>query len=442
VAHDSTFAMAWRKLGTMLFNAGERQDRAEIALTKAFALRDRLTFRERKLTENSYYSDARGMNDSALAALQSLLVEYPSDSWALNNVGVVHEMTGDELAAEEAFVHSAALEPENILAWRNIFTSRLNLARFDSAANTLKLMKGRFPPNSALEELDILFDLGRRDFAAGETRIREQMQRFRSDPRAQARLARMLAGVLAVRGKLAEADRAFIASAELRTAQGQPGQALVEQARRAVPIAMYRGDQSGAAARLEATFRASPVEGIAERDRPLPGLIYAAVQVGDRTRAEALLRDLERNPGTVPGRAVPFVRAISRGQVLSMRKETLPQALEAFRTAQRGPCSYCVDVSMGDAFDRAGMPDSALAHYQRWGDAGEDFWDGGRYTIWQPVAYFRLGELYQEKGDTAHATEFYGKFAELWKDADPELQPRVKEAKRRIAELVAEPRRP
>jgi len=81
-------------------------------------------------------------------------------------------------------------------------------------------------------------------------------------------------------------------------------------------------------------------------------------------------------------------------------------------------------------------------HYQRWADAGEDFWDGGRYTIWQPVAYFRLGELYQEKGDTAHATEFYGKFAELWKDADAELQPRVKEAKRRIAELVAEPRRP
>jgi tetratricopeptide (TPR) repeat protein len=252
----------------------------------------------------------------------------------------------------------------------------------------------------------------------------------------------MLAGVLAVRGKLAEADRTFIASAELRAQQGQPGQVLLEQARRAVPIAMYRGDQSGAAARLEATFHATPVEGVAERDRPLPGLIYPAVQVGDRTRAEALLRDLERNPGTVPGRALPFVRDFSRGQVLAMRKETLPQALEAFRAALRGACTYCVNVTMADAFDRAGMPDSALAHYQRWADAGEDNWDGGRYNLWQPVAYFRLGELYQEKGDTAHATEFYGKFAELWKDADPELQPRVKEAKRRIAELVAEPRRP
>ena len=31
-------------------------------------------------------------------------------------------------------------------------------------------------------------------------------------------------------------------------------------------------------------------------------------------------------------------------------------------------------------------------------------------------------------------------FIELWKNADPELQPRVEDARRRIAELVAEPR--
>jgi len=440
VAHDSTFAMAWRKLGTMLFNAGERQARAEEALTRAFALRERLTFRERKLTEDSYYSDSRGMNDSALAAVQSLLAEYPEDSWALNNLGVAYEMTGNEVAAEEAFSRSATLEPENILAWRNIFTSRVYQARFDSAASTLRLMKERFPRNAALEELDILLDLGRRDFAAAETRIREQMPRFRSDPRAELRLARLLAGVLTVRGKLAEADRALIASAELRAVQRQPGQALLEQARRAVPIAMYRGDQSGAAARLEATFRATPIEGLAERDRPLGGLIHAAVQVGDRDRAEALLREFERNPGTVPGRALPYVRAISQGQVLAMRKETLPQALEAYRAALRGPCDYCVDVSMADAFDRAGMHDSALVHYQRWADAGEDFWDGGRYNFWQPVAYFRLGELYQAKGDKARAIDFYGSFTELWKNADPELQPKVREARQRIRELIQEPR--
>ena len=442
VGHDSSFAMAWRKLGTMLFNNGQGQDRAEQALTRAFTLRDRLTFRERKLTENSYYSDARGMNDSAVAAVQSLLAEYPTDSWAMNNLGVGLEMTGDEPAAEAAFVRAAALEPENLLSWRNAFSSRLILGRFDSAASTLGLMKARFPMNSALEEVDILFDLARHDFATGESRIREQQHRFQADPRAQLQLARLLAGVLTVQGKLAEADRALAASSALFAERGFPGLALLEQVRRAGPVALYRGDERGAAARLDATFRAMPIENVPARARPFPPLIWNAVQVGDRARAEALLQDFERNPGTVPGRAVGFVRAWARGQVLAMRKERIPEALDTLRQAFRGGCPYCIDATMAQVFDRSGMADSALLHYQRWADSGEDFWDRGRYTIWQPVNYFRMGELYQQKGDTAHATEFYGKFAELWKDADPELQPRVREARRRIAELVAEPRRP
>src|SRR2546430_6136104 len=39
--------------GTMVFNEGGPAAQAEAALTRAFRLRDRLTFRERKLTESS-----------------------------------------------------------------------------------------------------------------------------------------------------------------------------------------------------------------------------------------------------------------------------------------------------------------------------------------------------------------------------------------------------
>jgi hypothetical protein len=85
------------------------------------------------------------------------------------------------------------------------------------------------------------------------------------------------------------------------------------------------------------------------------------------------------------------------------------------------------------------MTDSALAHFQHWADVGENIWEGGVYWHWAPVVYFRLGELYEARGDKEHATEYYGKFADLWKEADAEFQPRVKEAKRRIADLVAEP---
>ncbi len=52
------------------------------------------------------------------------------------------------------------------------------------------------------------------------------------------------------------------------------------------------------------------------------------------------------------------------------------------------------------------------------------------------LAYLRLGEIYDRQGDRHRAAEYYGKFVELWKDADPELQPRV-EAARRAIEAVS-----
>jgi hypothetical protein len=54
-------------------------------------------------------------------------------------------------------------------------------------------------------------------------------------------------------------------------------------------------------------------------------------------------------------------------------------------------------------------------------------------------SYKRLGELYEAKGDRKHAAEYYGHFVELWKDADPELQPGIKEVRARLARLAQEP---
>jgi tetratricopeptide (TPR) repeat protein len=124
-----------------------------------------------------------------------------------------------------------------------------------------------------------------------------------------------------------------------------------------------------------------------------------------------------------------------------MRKETLPEALAGFHKSA-ATCSYCVDPPMAVAFERAGMADSALVYLQRWADAGENIWEAGVYWDWAPVAYFRLGELYEARGDRTRAVDYYGRFTELWREADPEFQPKVKDIRRRIAELSAEPRRP
>lgn len=47
----------------------------------------------------------------------------------------------------------------------------------------------------------------------------------------------------------------------------------------------------------------------------------------------------------------------------------------------------------------------------------------------------RLDELYDAKGDTQRAASHYVAFINLWRNADPELQPRVQDAKNRLARL-------
>ena len=79
-------------------------------------------------------------------------------------------------------------------------------------------------------------------------------------------------------------------------------------------------------------------------------------------------------------------------------------------------------------------PDSAIATYERYVAATypDQFASDARELA---RTYKQLGELYEAKGDTKRAIQRYGDFVELWKDADPELQPKVTEVRERIVRL-------
>jgi tetratricopeptide (TPR) repeat protein len=52
------------------------------------------------------------------------------------------------------------------------------------------------------------------------------------------------------------------------------------------------------------------------------------------------------------------------------------------------------------------------------------------------IAYLRLGEIYDRKGDRERAADWYRKFVDLWSGADPELQPQVEAAERGLAAIA------
>jgi tetratricopeptide (TPR) repeat protein len=100
-------------------------------------------------------------------------------------------------------------------------------------------------------------------------------------------------------------------------------------------------------------------------------------------------------------------------------------------------CPDCGAWDEGVAYERANLPDSALAAYQR---------AAARGTTWKPIAdawgmaptLKRLGEIYEARGDKQRALEYYGRFVNLWKEADPLLQPSVREVRGRMAQLAGE----
>ncbi len=116
-------------------------------------------------------------------------------------------------------------------------------------------------------------------------------------------------------------------------------------------------------------------------------------------------------------------------------------ALAAFRALydEGGACNICGLYELAGVFDSMGQADSAIALYQRAistpATFGRLFGDGPTLA----PSLKRLGELYEARGDRKKAADYYGRFVELWKDADPELQPGVKEVRGRLARLSQEP---
>ncbi|NOR15580.1 MAG: hypothetical protein GQ544_07750, partial [Candidatus Aminicenantes bacterium] len=47
-------------------------------------------------------------------------------------------------------------------------------------------------------------------------------------------------------------------------------------------------------------------------------------------------------------------------------------------------------------------------------------------------SFYMLGKIYEEQGNSLKAKEFYIKFLDLWKDADPGM-PEVEETKKKLA---------
>lgn len=128
---DPNFAMSYARMGTNYYNLGD-QSRAEDAIRKAYALRERGSDRERFYIASHYQDFVAGNLDEARSTYETWARTYPRDDVPPANLSVLSQESGDHEKSLYWARESFRLTPDAV-AYSNLVFSYILLDRLDEA---------------------------------------------------------------------------------------------------------------------------------------------------------------------------------------------------------------------------------------------------------------------------------------------------------------------
>jgi tetratricopeptide (TPR) repeat protein len=435
VALDSNFAMAWRKLGVVLGNTGEDAAREVAAIERAYEIRDRLPERERLQTVAYYHFNVDQDLGGAIQAYEAILEHWPEDVNALNNLSIAYIQRRRYADAERTLRKGIEESPRTGVLWFNLTDALVRQGKLN-AADSAFLEWSRLAPE-ARNRPQVAYRLawGKGDYAAAAAWADSSARLEQPVYQAIGRFQR--AALSRFHGRLRESRRFVIEAEEIEARRGVTAAHYNASSTLATSETMLGGRGETAVRILDSVLARYPLDSMAPMARPYLRLASTYARAGAVAKAEGLIREYERVIPEVISRNDPE-RIQARGMV-QLATGRHAESIASFRAyREEMGCTVCWLREIGDAFDAMQQPDSAIATYEALATTPEAG-TGGRETS-LPGAFRRLGELYEARGDSKKALEYYGKFVDLWKDADPDLQPRVADVRKRIAELTAKER--
>lgn len=446
VAVDSNFASAWRLLAAVIDNSSGSRAEADSAIEHAYRLRDRLPEMERLETEAFYFFQGPHSDRARAIADYLALLDRGDSTVAPVNVGEVLRTERVYARAESLNVLAFRANPQAGITIGNAIELELDQGRADSAARMLKAWEQRSPGThgTRLHEMFVRYTLGD---TAGMQRLLDTLQRS-TDQTYRVWGKQGATAVALLHGRLADADR--LAREQVSLQPSTEAARLEAAIRRATVDAWFHGPSPRAVRALDTALAAVPLQRIAVADRPYFDVATAYAVAGAADKAAAILaqyrRDV-RDTSLLRLQAPSFHGALG---AVALARGDARTAIDEFRRADVADdglpsreCAPCVHFALGRAFDAAGQVDSTIAEYEAY--IATPYWlklfGGERSEIGFGDAmvlagiHKRLGELYEEKGDRQRAASHDAAFIQLWRNADPDLQPQVDEVRRRLARL-------
>jgi eukaryotic-like serine/threonine-protein kinase len=425
---DPDFAIAYAALA-ITYGTAREDDLAARFAERAFALRERVTERERFYISNRYYVDVLGATDKAIEVMELWKQTYPRDFVPHTNLSARYSAIGQHERALEDAHEGVRLNPDAGVAYIAVGQNAICLDRYADARAALEQARARkILPNYGWY---MLYGIG---FLEGDAAaMQEQVAAVAGTP-AEAGMLANQSVVAAYGGQMRRARELADLSIELAVSRGFEEGASVYSAGQGLWEAAY-GECRAARGTSERTLRLS-------RSRAaLSWSALALAMCGETAAAQRLIDDMDRRfpqDFFLKTAWLPMARA-----ALEIHRGRPDRAVELLEPAQRTELGTVTALWPAHLRGRAhldrGQPTEALAEFQKVLDhrgvlAPKDF--NPAAIVLYPLAQVGRARAAARVGDVAESRQMYESLLALWKDADEDI-PVLRAVKREYGQVVS-----
>jgi serine/threonine protein kinase/Tfp pilus assembly protein PilF len=422
---DPKFAMAYLQLGIRYGNLGEAS-RANQAFEKAFALRDRVSMKERFHISSMYYNDVTGDLQKADEIFHLWAQTYPQDPDPLDGLGNNCLSRGQYEQALAVLLEEEKIAQSGSYNYANLVSAYVNLNRLREAR--LAIQQGeahKLEPSAGYHYLYIV------DFLEGNSRGTQQdLAWAAANPDAEDDFFNLQSDTAAYSGHRAEAWTFSQRAAEAAQRKDQNETSAIYLANAAVREAEF-GNSARALGTADSAVRLAP-----SRDVSIL-VALALARAGSVQRAQSLSDELAKaNPANTILNFywLPTIRAATElglnhpAKAIEILQST--GAYELGGPGPLGPATLYPAYLRGQASLRLEQADRAASEFQKLLDHPGCLMNFPLGAL----ARLQLARAYTLAGDKTKAHAAYEDFFSLWKDADPDI-PILMAAKSEYAKL-------
>jgi serine/threonine protein kinase/tetratricopeptide (TPR) repeat protein len=407
---DPKFAMAYAVSANVYFDLGETAF-SVVAAQKAYALRERVTERERLYIDSSYYGIVTGELEKEALIYQEWKEIYPRDQTPHQNLALYDGYLGQYEKALTGYREALRLEPNNAMNYLNLAGTYISLNQMDEAKAVLDQARTRKLEHELTPWISYLVAFLRDDA--------REMEKW----------------VLPAPSTEGNEDFLLLSQSDTEAFHGRVRRAA-DFSRRAVDAALQNGAKERAANwQAHAALREAEFEDSIQAKRNAAAALaltsgrdvqtaaaLALARAGDTTRAEAIVQDLRRRFPTDTLLNRYWLPSIQAAIAIDHKNPRL--AIETLQVAtpyELGGQPISLDTLYpvylrGLAYLMDHNGNAAIAEFQKIVD------HRGRVANCSlgALVHLQLARAYALSGDGEKARSALQQFLTLWKDADPD----------------------